>query len=160
LHRGGAGGAPGAGGASGGGAEQRKSAISKEQEQPASGVEAHVDFTNFCMITYLPACSPTSSAHPLLSGPTGGLLQLSPPKDSSDAGIAAWLAEMRGWREQCTAQLGYMSGTVGPSQPDLECTATSYITVQSHPYRLRKQVSRGFLKMHKSQAQASHQFFS
>eukprot|EP01047_Picozoa_sp_COSAG01_P011819 COSAG01_NODE_521_length_15963_cov_76.378530_11_plen_326_part_00 len=106
------------------------------------GCSPDVDFTNFCMITYLPACSPTSSAHPLLSGPTGGLLQLSPPKDSSDAGIAAWLAEMRGWREQCTAQLGYMSGTVGPSQPDLEWTATSYITVQSHPYRLRKQVFR------------------
>eukprot|EP01047_Picozoa_sp_COSAG01_P014916 COSAG01_NODE_736_length_13947_cov_174.337449_15_plen_63_part_00 len=33
-------GTPAAGGASGGGAEQRKSAISTEQEQSASGVEA------------------------------------------------------------------------------------------------------------------------
>lgn len=61
-------------------------------------------------------------------------MQIAPPQDSSDVGVATWLTQMRSWRDQCTAQLGYVNGTVGPSQPGLAWTATSYITVQSHPY--------------------------
>ena len=61
-------------------------------------------------------------------------MQLPPPKNSSNAGIDSWLAKMRTWRNQCTTQLGYMNGTVGPNQPGMEWTATSYVTVQSHPY--------------------------
>eukprot|EP01048_Picozoa_sp_COSAG05_P016635 COSAG05_NODE_2170_length_3442_cov_3.273706_2_plen_334_part_00 len=93
----------------------------------------NTDIHEFCITAYSDCLAPSNLSGQYMTGTAA--MQLPPPKNSTDEGIAAWLRTMHAWRNRCLSQLGYTDGAVGPSSlPGMQWTATSYITVQSHVY--------------------------